>query len=92
VANTILTTRMAGIIGELPMAEASAPVSDKYPAYRFHPTLGMVLVENEAEDTALPAGYRDKPYTEEEADAYARDNPPPQPEESPEPHTRRSHR
>ena len=63
--------------------------SSKYPGYFFHPSLPMVLVENEEEQKALPAGYRDTPYTEDEADAYARDNPPPQPEETPQ---RRSHR
>ena len=55
------------------MAEASPPVdSAKYPGYFYHATLPMVLCETEAEKDALPPGYRNTPYTEEEADAYAK--------------------
>lgn len=69
--NTILTTRMAGIIGDPSMAEASPPAeSAQWPGYYFHPTLPMVLCESEAEKDALPPGYRPTPYTEEEADAW----------------------
>jgi hypothetical protein len=70
------------------MAEEATPAVDpNWPAYRHHPTLPMVLCENEAEEKALPAGYRATPYTEEEADAWTAA----QPTEG-EAHTRRSHR
>lgn len=70
------------------MAEEQAPpVDPNYPAYRHHPTLPMILVDNAAEETALPEGYRATPYTEEEAEAWTAAHPPP--EETP---ARRSHR
>ena len=92
--NTILTSRMAGIIqGDAPMAEASPPAdSTKYPGYFYHPTLPMVLCENEAEQAALPPGYRPTPYTEAEADAYAKAAAEAQKPEDDDPPTRRSHR
>lgn len=43
--------------------------SDRWPAYRFHATLPMVLVQNEEEEQALPAGYRDRPFSAEETQA-----------------------
>ena len=91
--NTILTTGMAGILGDTPMAEASPPAdSSKYPGYFYHPTLPMVLCETEAEKDALPPGYRPTPYTEEEADAWTKAQAAVQ-EEAEEGHTgRRSHR
>ena len=87
--NTILTTSIAGRV-ETPMPEETAE-SQKYPAYRFHATLPQVCVENEAEEKALPEGYRDKPWTEDEADAWTKAQA--QAAEDGEGHTpRRSHR
>ena len=64
--------------------------SAKYPAYRFHPTLPPVCVADEAEEKALPEGYRDQTWTEEEADAWTKAQA--QAEEEGSPPGRRSHR
>ena len=68
--NAILTTSIAGRV-ETTMAE-DVSSSAKWPAYRFHPTLPPVCVANEEEEKALPEGYRDKTWTEEEADAWTK--------------------
>jgi len=44
-----------------------------YPAYRFHLEHGMRLVQNEAADEALGTGWRDRPYTDEDRAAAAKD-------------------
>jgi hypothetical protein len=54
------------------MADATPPTSETLPGYFYHPTLPMVLCENEAEKDALPPGYRATPYTENEADAWTK--------------------
>jgi hypothetical protein len=97
--NVILTRTVAGIIGES-MPETTEP-NQKYPAMRFHPTLPPVTVQNEEEEKALPEGYRDKVWSEEEIAAQATlparhppaasEEPPAPPSEDP-PHTPRSRR
>jgi hypothetical protein len=90
--NVILTRSVAGIVGET-MPEPTA--SEKYPAMRFHPTLPPVTVQNEAEEQALPAGYRAQVWSAEEIAAQA--TPPARPpaaaaDEPDEPPRPRSHR
>lgn len=87
--NIILTTRLAGIL-EPPMADDAPAASAAYPGYFYHPTLPMVLCETEAEQAALPAGYRTTPYTEDEADAWTKAQA--AAAEHDEPAPRRSHR
>lgn len=76
------------------MPEASPPASNQFPGYWFHPTQPMVLCENEAEAKALPPGYKNTPYTEEEADAWSKAaaRVEDKADEPDEPHARRSHR
>lgn len=73
------------------MPDADAPAAaHRWPAYRFHPTLPPVCVADEDEEKALPEGYRDKTWTEEEADAWTKAQA--QAEEGESPPGRRSHR
>jgi len=66
--NIILTRQVAGVIGEQ-MSEEQP--SSLWPAMRFHPTLPPVTVQNEAEEQALPEGYRAKVWSAEEIAAQA---------------------
>lgn len=52
------------------MAEPFDPTL--WPCWRFHVTLAPVMVQTPEEEAALPEGYRNRPYSEEEQYAHAK--------------------
>lgn len=43
-----------------------------WPCWRFHVTLAPVMVHTPEEEAALPAGYRNRPFSAEEQRDYVR--------------------
>lgn len=68
--NIFVTRQVAGHT-EGPMADET-PHAEKYPGWRYHLTLDPVVVNDEEEEKALPAGYEARVITDEERAAAAR--------------------